>query len=1275
VQARERSLEAVQYSEFQRLREPQRGMRTNDESQEISMKCHIAMTIRIAPVLKKAKRTLACRACGIRFGIFVFALFATTISALAQVDTGTIQGTVLDLTGAKVPGAKVSVRNEGTGLVQTTKSDADGLFTFSPLHVGVYTVTAEAAGFGSLSREHLKLDVQQTLVADLDLKIGGSNVSVDVTTSAPLLQTQDASVGQVFESHVINALPLNGRNFTFLAQLQAGVTTSVQDSRGFGLSGSFVANGTLSSFNNYLLDGIENNNTTVDFGNGNAFTVLPPPDAIDQFKIQTTNYSAQFGRAGGAIINAVLKSGQNRFYGDAWEYLRNDRFDANDYFLNRAGKPKPPYKRNQFGLTLGGPIYRNKSFFFVDYQGTRISQGQAFVSSVPTALERSSGYTNYTDLLLNQTGTQTDNLGRVTPIGTVFDPATTRTTTANVVDPVTLIKATKSGSVRDPFPGNIVPAGRLSPIAARLLNLFPAPNAPGITNNYVSTPQRVDNIDAADARVDHNFSAKDQLFVRGSYSYEPKITPAPCDTIAICAGSSQTGLENDSVVSIAVGETHVFSTHMVNEFRVGYSRIHSPRTNFYSDQSGINAQYGIQGINFDAAPYGGLTQIKISGLSELGTHNNIPQDEIGAETQYNDNVTIDRGRHIIRFGAEYERLKTSILSSQYPHGNFAFTGAFTDNPGGNTANTGIAQFAIQPIASTVAGGFPFLGGSNQIQYSPISQQDYRKPYLGAYGEDVWRIAPTLTINAGLRYEYFSLGVDHAGRASNFIPGDDTHQARFLIDDRSKGISLSPTFLSLLTKDNIQLEYTGNHQLSHLPSVNLAPRIGAAWQIAPTVILRAGYGLFYAGIYNRGDGTNVGNSYPFAYNVNVTSNSATNGALSVDGSVGPLDKGFTNIAVGPGVVLGNTVSLLAVQENAHVPYVQGINFTVQAQLTPSITYTVGYVATLGRHLESNIHTNRPSIVVPTNVALTQTVAGAVAPHTSDCTVIPGDTVSRRGDKVTPCSLLPYPDFPQNSNYSYYQGTSSYNSLQATIQKSYTHGASFLANYTWSKALGDGSDTSVFAVTSYRAPFVPGFGMKGDKGLLTYNVANVVHVSGTYDLPFGINRQHLTRPGLLEAIAGGWTLNGLITLQSGQPFTVNGATGTNNGAGNYALVDRSKLYTDAHTIDHWANAAAFTNAPVAVGPTDLFAFGGQQSQAVGPNFHRGDVGIQKQWHIPLSSIFEFRAEAFNVTNTPNFGQPGSLSPTSTTFASITNTRNSPNDSRQIQFAVKLIFGHSL
>lgn len=1210
------------------------------------------------------KSCSSSRPLGIWMRLMALLVVLGAMPLFAQVDTGTIQGTVTDRTGAILPGSTVTLINEATGLVQSTRASASGLYTFTPLRIGLYSVGVAASGFENTRRDHLQLDVQQTMVVDFKLGVGTVTNSVEVTTQAPILQTQDASVGQVFESHEINSLPLNGRNFTLLAQLEAGVTTESQDNHGFALSGSFVANGTLSSFNNYLLDGIENNNTTVDFGNGNAFTVKPPPDAIDQFKVQTTNYSAQFGRAGGAVINAVLKSGQNKLYGDVWEYVRNDLFDANDYFLNLAHQKKPEYRRNQFGFTLGGPVMRNRTFFFVDYEGSRIRQGTAFTSTVPTALERSSGFSDYSDLTTYQTGTQTDNLGRVTKVGSVFDPATTRPTVAGQIDVVTGLLATKSGSVREAFANNLVPANRLSPVAVKLLNLFPVPNTgTGITNNYVSAPIRASDSDQFDVRVDHNFSAKDQTFVRFSFSRNPSSTPSPLPGLAVGAPSAQIGSQTDDVISAALGETHVFSPRMVNEFRVGYSRIHTNRLQFFANQGGLNAQYGIPGVP-DAPPNGGLTQIKISGLTELGTHNNIPLNELGSETQYNDNITLDRGRHLLRFGAELEGLKTAVFSGQFPHGNFAFSGTYTNLPTGNTANTGVAQFAIEPIASSVIGGYNFIGGSNQIQATPVTQQDYRKPYAGAYAEDTWKAARNLTINAGVRYEYFQLAADHAGKGGNFLPGDATTGAQYLIDDRSKDVVLSPSFLALLAKDNITLKYTDNHQLGVLPKLNFAPRVGFAWQAAPRIVFRGGYGIFYAGIYNRGDGYNIGNAYPFAYAVNIVATSLTNGALSTDGSIGPLDKGLSNVSVVPALTSGSAIALRGIQYNSHIPYVQGINFTVQTEISPSVYYSVSYVSTLARHLESNIGSNRPNQIVPTNVPLTSTVGGVVLPP---CT---GATVS-----TTPgCSLLPFPDFPQNNIYMYLEGTSNYDALQAKIEKRFSQGSNLLANYTWSKALGDGMDSGYYTGISYRAPYVPGWGLRGEYQRQTFNVAHVFHIAGGYEIPVGVGRRYLNHRGIAEAVLGGWSMNGLITLQSGNPFTVNCSVSTNNGSGCYALTDSSKLYTGAHTSVHWANAAAFSNPVTAAGPADLSSLGAQPGQGIGPNFHRGDFGVHKQWQLPGALILEFRAEAFNVTNTPNFGQPGTLTPNSASFASITSTRDNPNDPRSFQFAGKLYFGSS-
>jgi Carboxypeptidase regulatory-like domain len=313
------------------------------------------------------------------------------LPATAQVDMGSISGVIRDPTGPGIPNAKVVLTNEGTTISAFTMTGSQGQYAFSPVKIGHYSLSASASGFETVKQSNLTLDVQQKLAVDISLTIGPAKETIVVDAAPPLLQTLDASVGQVVEQEAINNLPLNGRNFTFLAQLSAGVTQNQQDNRGLGASGSFAANGSRPAQNNYLLDGIDNNSNLVDFLNGTAYAVRPAVDAIQEFKVETNNYSAESARSAGAVLNATIKSGTNAFHGAAWEFLRNEIFDAANYFENAGGLRKGEFRQNQFGATVGGPIRRNKTFFFMDYEETRIRQANPYVSTVPTALERSSG--------------------------------------------------------------------------------------------------------------------------------------------------------------------------------------------------------------------------------------------------------------------------------------------------------------------------------------------------------------------------------------------------------------------------------------------------------------------------------------------------------------------------------------------------------------------------------------------------------------------------------------------------------------------------------------------------------------------------------------------------------------------------------------------------------------------------------------------------------------------------------------------------------------------
>jgi hypothetical protein len=1032
-----------------------------------------------------------------------------------------------------------------------------------------------------------------------------------------------------------------------LAQLTPGVTAAAQESRGLAASGTFVANGVPSLYNNYLLDGIDNNNNTVDYLNGAAYAVRPPVDAIQEFKVQTSDFGAEFGRAGGAVVNAVLKSGTNDLHGRAWEFLRNDRLDATDFFLNSGGQRKGEFRRNQFGGTLGGPITiphiyngRNKTFFFVDYEGTRIRQALPFVSSVPTANERSSGFTNFADLIAGQSGSQTDLLGRGFALGTVFDPATTRPVTAGTMDPVTGQAATASGFVREPFANNIIPASRLDPVAVKILNLMPAPNRPGILNNYISNPVKTDDTNAFDVRVDHNFGSHDQTFARVSFASEPQFLPTPLPGLAGGAQSFAEGDQSNRVLNIAWSETHVFSPTTVNEFRVGYHRIHTVRLQPFGTQGGLNAQYGIPAIP-DEPPNGGLTQINITGLSEIGGHNNLPLDEINGTTQFTENLSKQLKSHSLRMGAEYQRIKVGVFSAQFPHGRFVYSGQYTSVPNLNAANTGVAQFVLAPTTASVPSGIDYVGGASNVSISPLGQEDYRHPYYATYIQDNWKVTRKLTLTLGLRWEYFQLADDHYGAQANFIPGTPFAGAQYLIDARRRSTALSASFLNTLKRDGIELVYSNNPQLGESQKTNFGPRFGFAYQLFPKVVIRGGYGIFYGGVFNTGDGANLGNNFPFAFGLNYVPPTAVT-PITADNTIGPLSKGLLNVPIRPDLVNAVGLNLRGVQFDFKTPYVQGANFSIQYQATANDTFTIGYVASLGRHLFTGPGTNLPSVILPPNANVQQ--------------------------------YVPFPDFARGSSYSATDGSSYYHSLQMKWERRFHSGFSALASYTWSKLRSDTSDV-LFTTIGYRAPNMPGWGIQGDYGLGAFDVRHAFHFGGTYELPFGKGKSLLSHSGVADAFFGGWSLSGIVTLQTGQPFTIGCTVPTTAGTGCYALlVPGQDMYAGARTVDHWLNAAAFANPPAAtaIGQRDFTPLGGAPTQATGPGFHRGDLSLGKQWRTSERTRLEFRAEVFNLTNTPNFARPSQLNfGDPRNFGRITANRDNPDDPREMQLGLKFYF----
>jgi hypothetical protein len=1227
----------------------------------------------------------------------------------AQVDTGSITGTVTDPSGAVVGGAKVTITNEGTGASLTTTTGADGVYDFSPVRIGDYKLDVVASGFKTAVQTHVTVDVSARVLRDFKLQTGAVSETVEVTTTAPVLQSQDASVGQVVDQRSVNNLPLNGRNFTFLAQLAAGVNSPQADTRGNAASGAFTANGNRPAQNNYMLDGIDNNSDTVDFLNGTNFVVLPPVDAIQEFKVETSDFSAEYGRSGAAVLNATIKSGTNEFHGAAWEFFRNDKLDAADYFEDANGIKKGELRQNQFGGMLGGPVIKNKVFFFADYEGLRRIQGTVLQGSVPTAAERSSGYTNLSDLITLQStsGALTDALGRSMPYGTVLDPATTRPITAGAVDPVSGLTASATGFTRDPFGScpasttaftlsgcglNQLPAGRLDANAIALLNLYPSPTNGSLFSNFANSPKLDEHSNAFDTRLDINFNDKNQVFFRFSYKDDPQFIPAIFGGVAD-GGAFQQGNQTALAQQSALAYTHVFSPTLVNVARAGLNYLHTTRVSPEAlTSTNIPSTFGIQGIP-QGHENGGLPAFGINGLSTLGSNAFLPSDEVSSTFQLTDDLTKIYGKHTFKMGFEWQHVKFSTLQPPWSRGEFDYNGNFTEIPSGVTSsdqgNTGRAAFLLTPVAAQNGGSVNYVGGSTNIYASNISLTDNGKNYYGTYFNDDWKVSQKLTINLGLRWDFFGLVFEHHGAQANFVPGGaPTGTPMYILPGGASASNLSTSFTNLLAADGIALDITNKYGkgLGNSQKSNFAPRLGFAYQATPKLVVRGGFGMFYNGFENRGFSPNLGENYPFQFNFNYTPpNDGTPwtfpgcaGAAST-GYTATFETGFACTPLSPTAVLANGLGLRGIQFNYQTPYTMSGNFTLQYQLTPTVAVQAGYVTSLGRHLEVFPGSNNPTQILPTGLQLTNTPGLNGTP----------------GSGAFPASQggLPFPDFGGNNSYAITSGNSFYHGLQTKIEKRFAQGLNFLATYTYSKTRTDAVDLlNGGSNAGYRAPDIAGLGIHYDYGLADFDIRNVFHLSGGYELPFGKGKRYLGNDGFARKVFGGWTINASAVLQGGQPITLTCPTNTVSTTASSNCYDtvvpgqslKRGLHIDSNgKLSFFGNPAAFSQpAPCAALPCPISALGGAPDQIAGPPFKRLDFSVFKEMQLTERYRLEFRSEFFNILNHPNFNAPnfggngvvavsGSGNFTSSSFGEIGSTRDAPYDPRQIQFALKLYF----
>jgi hypothetical protein len=766
--------------------------------------------------------------------------------------------------------------------------------------------------------------------------------------------------------------------------------------------------------------------------------------------------------------------------------------------------------------------------------------------------------------------------------------------------------------VRDPFAGNRIPISRLDANAVRLMGLYPEPNLAGLNNNYVVNRSNTDDTHSFDVRVDHNFSGNDRFFARYSFSNNHKVRPSPFDGDGD-GGEFSEGDEKVRVHGFAASHTHMFSGTLINEVRVGVSREHTNRMPpFGADTGDIPSKYGITGIP-QVEGNGGLPNISVSSLSNFGHAGWVVSERFSNTVQFSDNLTKVYKSHTFKGGYIYQDIFFGSTQPPYARGDYSWDGRYTSVINQADPTTGRAAIVLAQIPSLVPGGVDYAGGMNVIRVSPFGAVDAFKTYHGAYGQDSWRVNSRLTVNYGVRWDYFSREQEKQGEQSNMVPGPP---ARYLIPAEWRSKQLSQSFISNLAKDGIELVYTDEFGsgLGKMPKNNFAPRLDAAYQLAPKFVARAGYGLFYGAFENRGGNPSLGYNYPFQFTLQYQSpNDALPNRLG-DNSLANLSS-RDRIVLDSANVNANGLQVRGVEFDYKTPRYHNFNLTLQTDVVPNHSIEIGYVGTRGRNLEVFTGMNNVTQLLP-----------------------PG---------TIPQNYVQWPDFARGSLLIRTVGVSSYNSLQTKFQRRYHNGLAFLLSYTLSDAKTNASDSLSGGPGGLRAPDVAAWDMKNDIGLASFHSKHALVFSGNYDLPGR------------GPILGGWRTNWVMSIYSGQPQSIGCPVATGAGTGCYALLVGDPYDIDQR-VEQFYNPAAFANpGPVTtIGQTDFSPLGGKRTQVTGPPLRQLDMGLAKQFRIFGQRQFEIRAEAFNLTNTPSFNLPGSLNfQDARNFASITAMRNTP------------------
>ncbi len=1220
------------------------------------------------------------RACSQQFcWIFLLAfLLVMPAMAFGQGYFGTVTGVLTDPTGAVIPGAKVTLTDQDKGYAFNATSDGAGRYLYRSIPPGVYSVTAEMTGFEKTVRTGVRVDVNQNATANLSLKVSGSTQTVEVTSQNQALDAQDATTGLVVDRKFINDLPLIDRNVMDLTMLTPGVTEA--DDQCVGCGGTnFVSNGSRNATADVLMDGATITNYEPN-GGVTEMTYTPSSEAVDEFRVEQSNFSAEYGFSGASVVNMITRSGTNSFHGSGYDFIRNKIADSNSWFGNLNGDPLPSVHRNNFGGTVGGPIFKNKTFFFFDYDGTRASNLGTYQAGVPSDAERNNG--DFGEVCTAQGGAF-DNTGMCSVAqGQLWDPYTG--TYQQVGDygsgavrsafiPYNNIGAyTSPGSHNPNLPQSLQPQGGagnlIDPVAKKMMQLFPEPSStmanPTIYDNWSASGAGHSPNDQYDIRIDHRFSGKNLL--SGKYSHQwASGTSYNCfkDFADPCAGGP-----NDSTANLfTLNDTHTITNTLLLAATLGFTR-GAFRQSAYNGDGGVTDPLSTLGFPsyLNSNGFMGVPSMFIGGGYYSAGYTSMGGDPYGNYKQGKDSgqvgVSLSKvwGEHEAKFGFEGRQHQMNYIQTEAPDGNFNF-----DTSGSSGCFYDLSICGGDAMAS-------FMMGRSSSNYYEIQDEPATEDRQYAwYAQDNWKINHKLTLNLGLRYDVS-------------MPRTERHNRQNWLDlNATSPIQIAGIdgFTSTLYGGEV-FANSNERRIVNGDWKDIQPRFGFAYQLDPLTVVRGGYGIYYSQPRSGATGVQPYVSGGFKQGTSAILTYQNDGATPYIHMSDPFPSGLLKPKGGT-LGLSSDLGYSAagpLRNVTNTPYEQSWSFGFERQMPAKVLVSAIYAGKKGTHLYfsganwiNHLGVEAESYTTDQKDALTNYVdnpfQGIITDSGSD---LYWPTVPEYYLK------LPYPQFPRGVSVDAPPiAYSIYHALQVTAGKRYSNGLQFLASYVWSKSIDDASapddnTTWLGSFTSIQDPNK----LWLERSLSTFDIPHVFQFTYTYDLPVGRGKAFLSHmPAVMDAIVGGWKTNGIWRVAAGRPLAMGLADGnalpTYGQRPNITGKPRRTQGTASASPSSWINNY-FANPGVFVKP-EPYALG-SAPRATGlvrsPKSFTSNMSVEKEFSLSRlreGMKFELRLEAENALNHPVFGTPDT-SVDDPNFGVIGYTSNGP---RQVQLGGKITF----